>query len=37
MPGGYAWYEIHFDNTDGKFSDIPQAVAARDTIASFYR
>ena len=35
MPGSYAWYEIHFDNTDGKFSDIPQAIAARETIANF--
>ncbi len=35
MPGSYAWYEIHFDNTDGKFSDIPQAKSARDTIAIF--
>ena len=35
MPGSYAWYSIHFDNTDGKFSDIPQAKIARDTIARF--
>ena len=33
--GSYAWYTIHFDNTDGKFSDIPQAIKARDTIATF--
>tara|TARA_R110002073_G_scaffold4213_1_gene27890 strand:- start:30204 stop:30857 length:654 start_codon:yes stop_codon:yes gene_type:complete len=33
--GSYAWYEIHFNNTDGKFSDIPQAIKARDTIATF--
>ncbi len=35
MPGSYAWYAIHFDNVDGKFSDIPQALEARDTIANF--
>lgn len=35
MPGSYAWYSIYFNNTDGKFSDIPQAVKARETIASF--
>ncbi len=35
MPGSYAWYAIHFDNTDGKFSDIPQAKRARETIAAF--
>jgi len=33
--GSYAWYTIHFDNTDSKFSDIPQAIKARDTIATF--
>lgn len=31
----YAWYTIHFDTTDGKFSDIPEAIRARDTIARF--
>ncbi|NNC70693.1 MAG: phospholipase [Flavobacteriaceae bacterium] len=35
MPGGYAWYTIHFESTDGKFSDIPQAIKARDMIATF--
>lgn len=35
MPGSYAWYTIHFESTDGKFSDIPQAIKARDTIANF--
>ena len=35
MQGSYAWYSIYFDNTDGKFSDIPQARKARDTIAKF--
>lgn len=33
--GSYAWYTIHFDSTDGKFSDIPEAIKARDTIAQF--
>lgn len=33
--GSYAWYTIHFDNTQGKFSDIPEAIEARDTIATF--
>jgi phospholipase/carboxylesterase len=33
--GQYAWYAIHFDATDGKFSDIPQALKARDVIAKF--
>ena len=31
----YAWYTIHFENTDGKFSDIPEALKARDIIANF--
>ena len=35
MPGSYAWYSLYFDNVDGKFSDIPQAKSARDTIAQF--
>ncbi len=33
--GSYAWYTIHFDATDGKFSDIPEAINARETIARF--
>jgi len=33
--GSYAWYTIHFNNTQGKFSDIPEAISARDTIATF--
>ncbi len=33
--GSYAWYTIHFDSTDGKFSDIPEAIKARETIAQF--
>jgi len=34
--GSYAWYTIHFDAEDArKFSDIPEAIQARDTIANF--
>ena len=33
--GGYAWYTIHFDATDGKFSDIDEAIKAREMIAHF--
>ncbi len=33
--GSYAWYTIHFDSSDGKFSDLPEAIKARDTIAHF--
>ena len=33
--GSYAWYTINFNNTQGKFSDIPEAIEARDTIATF--
>ena len=33
--GSYAWYSIHFDNTDGKFSDTEEAIVARDKIANF--
>ena len=33
--GGYAWYTIHFEQNDKKFSDIPEAIKARDTIAKF--
>ena len=32
---GNAWYAIHWDNTDGKFSDDEQAVESRDRIANF--
>ncbi len=35
MPNSYAWYTIHLDNIQGKFSDIPEAIKARDTIARF--
>ncbi len=33
MPFGYAWYAIHFDAQDGKWSDDEQAKQARDVIA----
>ena len=33
--GSYAWYTIHFDAPVGKFSDIPEAIKARDTINNF--
>lgn len=32
---GNAWYAIHWDNTDGKFSNDEQAVESRDRIANF--
>lgn len=35
MPYGYAWYAIHFDATDGKWSDTAQAIESRDLIARF--
>ncbi|MGS2738583.1 alpha/beta hydrolase [Sinomicrobium sp. M5D2P17] len=34
-PYGYAWYAIHFDSEDGKWSDDKQAVASRDKMAGF--
>ncbi len=33
--GAYAWYTIHFDSADGKFSDIPEAIKARELIGTF--
>lgn len=33
--GGYSWYTIHFDTSDGKFSDIPEALEAREKVATF--
>jgi len=33
QPYGNAWYNIHWDNKDGKMSDIPQGIAARELIA----
>lgn len=34
-PYGYAWYAIHFDSEDGKWSDDKQAIASRDMMARF--
>ncbi|MFK5957755.1 MAG: alpha/beta fold hydrolase [Lutibacter sp.] len=33
--GSYSWYTINFTANEGKFSDIPEAITARDTIATF--
>ena len=33
--GAYAWYTIHFEAGNGKFSDIPEAIHARDLIIQF--
>jgi len=33
--GGYAWYTIHFDNTDGKFSDTREALKSKEIISVF--
>ena len=33
--GSYSWYTIHFDTTNGKFSDTDEAIEARDKIAFF--
>lgn len=33
--GGYAWYTIHFEADNKKFSDIPEAIKARDLIVNF--
>ena len=33
--GSYSWYTIHFNSPQGKFSDMPEAIKARDTIAFF--
>ena len=35
QPYGNAWYAIHWDNQDGKFSDDAQAKKSRDLIAKF--
>jgi len=32
-PYGNAWYNIYFDNSQGKFSDDVQAIASRDLVA----
>ncbi|PVW15639.1 alpha/beta hydrolase [Marixanthomonas spongiae] len=34
QPYGNAWYNIYFDNTDGKFSDTKQAIASRELLAN---
>lgn len=34
-PFGHAWYDIHFDNFNGKWSDDEQAVVSRDKILTF--
>ncbi|WP_186988435.1 alpha/beta hydrolase [Constantimarinum furrinae] len=33
QPYGNAWYNIYFDNNDGKFSDTEQAIASRELIS----
>ena len=33
QPYGNAWYAIHFDNVDGKWSDDAQAIESRDLVA----
>lgn len=33
--GSYAWYTIHFNNPQGKFSDLPEAIKAREIVAVF--
>ncbi|GHA31339.1 phospholipase [Salinimicrobium marinum] len=35
QPYGHAWYAIHFDNMNGKFTDEVQAIASREKIADF--
>ena len=35
QPYGNAWYAIHWDNNDGKFSDDLQAIKSRETISVF--
>ena len=39
QPYGNAWYTIHWDNAmaNGKFNDIPEAIASRDLIAKFIK
>ena len=34
-PFGYAWYAIHFDAQDGKWSDDAQAIESREKIVAF--
>ncbi|AVR46454.1 phospholipase [Christiangramia fulva] len=35
QPFGNAWYAIHWDSTDGKFSDDQQAIESRELIKKF--
>ncbi len=35
QPYGNAWYAIHWDDTNGKFSDDLQAIKSRETIRDF--
>ena len=35
MPYGHAWYAIHFDADDGKWSDDAQAITSRDVFSNF--
>ncbi|MCM5662965.1 alpha/beta hydrolase [Galbibacter mesophilus] len=35
MPYGHAWYAIHFNAEDGKWSDDKQAIESREAIATF--
>ncbi len=35
QPYGNAWYAIHWDNNNGKFSDDLQAITSRETIRDF--
>jgi phospholipase/carboxylesterase len=34
-PGSYAWYSIHFNNTQGKFSDVDEAKSAKTLVSNF--
>lgn len=34
-PFGHAWYAIHFDNANGKWSDDEQAIVSREKIVTF--
>ncbi|MFD1294321.1 alpha/beta hydrolase [Lutibacter holmesii] len=35
--GSYSWFTIHFNDTQGKFSDIPEAIEARELVATFIK
>lgn len=35
--GSYSWFTIHFNDTQGKFSDIPEAIQARELVAIFIK